>query len=320
MTTAGRGSIPDCRLRQEVGINYIVRATSFGVEGTGNYTLESSVGTLVAGTPLAAGESATGILSAADPANPNRPGTAADDFLLTGLRPGQEITLNYTSEDFDPFVALLNANTGEVIATNDDGGSGLNSRLNFTVQPGTDYVVRATSFAANATGDYRLDVNSRFSIESDLSTADSLNPDRAGRFQDNYRLLDLTPDQAVTLDVVGGFDTFLQLVDLSTGEVVAVNDDGGTGLNSRLTFTPVVGQDYGVRVTSFGAAETGDYTVTTTSGTLANIAPSSLIATDPFTGTLFEAQTTDGSGNNLTQHPAGPGRYAPLGHCAPRLR
>lgn len=64
------------------------------------------------------------------------------------------ITIDLTSTGFDTYLLLLNAN-GQIIDANDDGGAGRNSRLYAELPAGTYYPF-VTSFAAGATGSYRL--------------------------------------------------------------------------------------------------------------------------------------------------------------------
>lgn len=55
------------------------------------------------------------------------------------------------------------------------------------------------------------------------------------------------------------FDTFLRLLRPGSDEAIAENDDGGGGLNSRITFTPTESGEYLVRVSSFSPGGVGDY-------------------------------------------------------------
>lgn len=79
----------------------------------------------------------------------------------------------------------------------------------------------------------------------------------------------LTAGQTVVIDLESGdgtaaqgfFDTWLRLEDPS-GQVLADNDDGGTGLNSRMEFTVPNGGAYRLVVTSYRAGATGPYTLT----------------------------------------------------------
>lgn len=96
-------------------------------------------------------------------------------------------------------------------------------------------------------------------ISESLSFDDDLNPTRTLAYKDDYVLYSPTTDRVrLTMDS-SEFDTYLQIVDINTGEVLAFDDDGGSSTNSELTFTVQAGQRYTVRATSYAALETGAY-------------------------------------------------------------
>ena len=96
-----------------------------------------------------------GQLSRFDGNNPTRNRSYKDDYLL---RPSstQRVQINMNSSAFDTYLQLIDANSGRVLAYNDDGGSGTNSQLSFTAYANRQYLVRATSYRAGATGSYSL--------------------------------------------------------------------------------------------------------------------------------------------------------------------
>jgi len=114
-----------------------------------------------------------GTLDSSDGDNPTRSGRFYDDYLLSGslIRPNQELTFNlnahvdptdHTRLQFDPYLQLVNGDTGEVIAYNNDSGEEpfyINSELTFTVEDGIDYILRATSYENNETGSYTIRVS-----------------------------------------------------------------------------------------------------------------------------------------------------------------
>ena len=153
---SGQGSNARVTFTVADGIDYIVRATSSESDVTGNYTLRTSTGVAIPGTPISSNETLNGTLSTTDPNNPNRPGKYYDGYLLTGLSVGQTVQVNLDSSAFDTYLQVVNADTGAVLAYDDDSGSGYNSQLNFTVQDGIDYIVRATSYSSGVTGAYTL--------------------------------------------------------------------------------------------------------------------------------------------------------------------
>ncbi|MDJ0568533.1 MAG: CARDB domain-containing protein [Pleurocapsa sp. MO_192.B19] len=105
-------------------------------------------------------------------------------------------------------------------------------------------------------------------ISLNTITKDTLNsesekhPIREGNFKNDYLLTDIVVGESVKLSLVSDqFDTYLELIDQETGEIIAENDDIGSLLNSELNFTPEAGINYLVRVTSYDSQETGDYTL-----------------------------------------------------------
>jgi hypothetical protein len=236
-----------------------------------------------------------GVLDSSDGNNPTRNNRYYDDYLLTNLFVGQQVKLNLNGT-FNPYLQLIDAETGEVIAYNNKGGLGLNSQLTFTVQNGVEYIVRATSNAAKAKGGYTLITTvGDFLVLTDaingfLDKNDRNNPTKNGSYSDDYILNDLTIGQQVQINLDGSFDSYLQLINAETGEVITYNDDGGSGLNSKLTFTPQSGVDYIIRATYLNSGATGGYGLTTTHGSF-------LALTDAINGVLDSSD-----GNNPTRN------------------
>ncbi|MFP6737201.1 MAG: hypothetical protein VCD34_00535 [Planctomycetota bacterium] len=74
----------------------------------------------------------------------------------------------------------------------------------------------------------------------------------------DFYILDVDGGQ-VTIDLTGTYDTYLQLYD-DNCQLVAQDDDGGDGLNSRIT-QELPGGTYFVGVSSFGAGQGGGFTL-----------------------------------------------------------
>jgi hypothetical protein len=253
-------------------------------------------------------------LSAEDEPNPDRLGSYAETYAISGLNPGQTVTVTMTG-GFDTYLQLVNPITQEVVAENDNiSGSDRNSQLTFTVPGGIDYLLRATSIDALNVGNYALVVTAaptvvgtlapNTSTSGTLSTADFTNPDREDTFRQD-RLLDLTgivAEQAVVLTLNStAFDTYLQLVNADTKEVLAENNNAGPN-QSQLTFTRQAGINYGVRVTSSKANGVGAYTLamsTSGSGT------SSLAVGQALNGSISSGNATDTYNLDLTGLAAG---------------
>ncbi|MGB3299442.1 MAG: S8 family peptidase [Phormidesmis sp.] len=99
-------------------------------------------------------------------------------------------------------------------------------------------------------------------ISGDLSFSDSLNPTRLDAFKDDY-LFSTQRDEIVQLNLDSSvFDTYLQLVDASTDELLVSDDDGGQGSNSQISFTAEAGRQYLIRATSYYSYAIGSYSLT----------------------------------------------------------
>lgn len=110
--------------------------------------------------PISVGSSITDTLGeAGDYYNPT--GAYYYDFYqLTNLTPGVSVTISMNSYNMDTWVGIINADTGEWIAWDDNSGSGTNSLLSFTPVFGdqSNYYVAASSSGPNSTGTYSLAV------------------------------------------------------------------------------------------------------------------------------------------------------------------
>jgi subtilisin family serine protease len=100
-------------------------------------------------------ETAYGSLDFSDYFNPTRLYAFKDDFLFSSAT-SETIQINLDSSDFDAYLQLVDASTGRVLAYDDDSGSGTNAQLNFTVEAGGRYLIRATSYRSYEVGRYSL--------------------------------------------------------------------------------------------------------------------------------------------------------------------
>ena len=137
------------------GVNYLLRTTSFTTNTTGNYSLSTNVGTPISATLIGGNKTVSGTLVSTDPINPTRSQTFSDNYLLGGVVPGQFVQVNMNGA-FDTYLQLVDANTSVVLASNDDANGSLNSQLRFRVEAGINYIIRATSFGRQISGEYTL--------------------------------------------------------------------------------------------------------------------------------------------------------------------
>jgi hypothetical protein len=109
---------------------------------------------------IARGQTLSGSLSTGDCRSQWRGGSYyADRYTFSGTA-GQQIVIWVGSEQFDTYLYLA-APAGSLLAQNDDGGGGTNSRIPatsgyFVLPSNGTYTIEVTTYSANATGAYSL--------------------------------------------------------------------------------------------------------------------------------------------------------------------
>jgi hypothetical protein len=188
---------------------------------------------------------------------------ADQDIYPISLTAGESYIFDVTGGTLaDPTLALHDAN-GVQLQFNDDGGPGLNSRVEFTAPSTGSYYLNVGSFGAG-TGTYTLSTRVDDAAD-DIYTTDHVAPDawqwgtiNSGADQDFYAI-SLTQGQSYTFDVYasGLSDPTLAVRD-SAGAQQAYNDDFGPGLDSHIDFVAQYTGTYYLDVGGF-SSHTGSY-------------------------------------------------------------
>jgi hypothetical protein len=244
---------------------YIVWATSWADEPAGSYQLSASEARLcdaAQASSIAVGDSVSGSLAASDCVFWH--GGSADGFHLH-VPHGQGLQVDLSSAAFDAVLVVTDRNM-EPLYWDDDSGEGSNARLRRHF-PAGEYVLWAVGYGPGSEGAYQLavteielcplagDLPLGESVSGTLSTTDCTL--EGTRYADPWRL-SLSAATTVQLDLTSNdFDAFLILED-AHGGLLAQDDDGGDGYNSRLLFTFEPG-DYRVVATSYGGHSVGAY-------------------------------------------------------------
>ncbi len=268
---------------------YTIEATSLAASETGAFTLTLTVG---GGGGGGCARDDLGALSGTvtrvgnlgnDCESPNYSGRLARYYSFT-LGQAGSVEIDLFSTAFDTFLTLREGTDveGRLVATDDDGGQGTNSRIATELSAGT-YTIEATSYAAGVTGAFTLRVTAAGGGGGGGCALDDLGAlsgtaTRVGNLGDdcespNYggrlaRYYSFTLGQAgpVEIDLVSSvFDTFLALREGTdvAGRLVVSDDDGGLGTNSRIS-TELSAGTYTIEATSYATRVTGEFTLTAT--------------------------------------------------------
>lgn len=252
----------------EDGGDYIIRATPLSAGGEGAYTLAlARAPELAPAQPIEIGGTIEGALSEGD--GKGASGATADAYRFSG-REGQRIRIDMSSDEFDTYVELFDAQHASLAEDDDGGPEGTNSRLTFTLPRTGDYFIEARAFT-EATGGYVLSLSEvepekapdvlpfGSPIEGEISEADST--DSEDRAFDAFAFSGVAGQRVQAIMRSGDFDTYLQIGRAGTEfEALASDDDGlGEGTDSRLSFTLPEDGDYVLRASPLGADGKGLY-------------------------------------------------------------
>ncbi len=266
---------------QQAGVVY-VEARAFSSEATGAYRL--GVSSEEVPPDDAGGDASTRArASVGRTTNGNIEYEGDVDWYRFSARTGNRynVTLAGAGEGGlgDPVLRVLDRD-GNVLAENDDAEGSLNSALEFIPAANGDVFIEARAYSDAYTGPYALNVTAerlpRDTVGNSTSTGGRINAGQTieGTLDfpsdtDWYRVR-LTEGQSYrfTLNATGDKpidDPLIRLHD-SHGAEIAVDDDGGDGLNSYLEFTAPSTGAYFIEATSFGGQTTGNYTLAALNG------------------------------------------------------
>jgi len=175
-----------------------------------------------------------------------------------------------STSDLDPIVTVTDAASGEVIAEDDDGGDELNSRVRIRgEEDGRRIVISVNSYDASWT-----ESGESFGGSFDLRLATSTytapvtrtvtyGARETGSVQGEPNLFTFEAQAGDMIEVAllseGELDPYLELRDAS-GEAIAMDDDGGNGLNSLLRHTFDDAGTYTIAAMGYGESQ-GDFTL-----------------------------------------------------------
>jgi len=284
---------------QRTGRYYVSADSSLGSE-TGTYSLEIS-----AGTAAPAG----GVRSFSVASNDK---VVAGEIAFGGelnrhtieLNTGRLYTFSLRGADSgvgtlpDPYLELFQNDS--LIVFSDDGGVGLDSRINFIPSTSGSYTLVASGYSLTESGSYTLQIGSQVysgppeipgnkSTQASLAVAGSVSGNVDYQGDEDWFRVDLQAGNQYSFSLSGLPDSLLKLFD-SSGDFVAFDDDGGGGTDSLLRFAPTSNGTYYIAASVYGNLDTGSYSL----GMSSQVATSETVSSVRDAGVLVLGTTVNG--------------------------
>jgi hypothetical protein len=254
---------------------YRVWATSYKKGETGAYDLRIQVGSAGAAEVASRPRVETGRLAAGD--DTLRTGEYVDSYTLEG-RPGQHITVDVSSNEFDTYVMVVPPR-GERLWNDDVEGRPRHSVIDADLTEAGQYRVAVTSYKRGETGAYELRIDYGTAAAANATPSPSrdvaaiafgetqtgtLSADDArltsGEYRDLYAFEGATGDSIIVELQSGAFDPYLSLIPPGEGGDQIDNDDAdGRQDLSRVAVRLRANGRYRIMVTSYAADKTGSY-------------------------------------------------------------
>jgi serine protease Do len=185
-------------------------------------------------------------------------------------RAGQQVVIDMASNEFNPYLILLNS-SGVALAQDDDSGGSGNSQLNVTLPDSDTYIILANSYAPGETGNYLLQLaaagsSTQQQAQAILQTEGLLNNSsptlQDGSFYQEHSFQG-NAGQTVTISLESNeFDTYLILLG-PNDQLLAENDDASSNTrNSTLTITLPIAGTYRVIANAYEPSGQGRYWLT----------------------------------------------------------
>jgi hypothetical protein len=190
-----------------------------------------------------------------------------EDFFLLLPNINGRIVME-TTGDTDTYMELYNADTGELLAEDDDSAFGNNARIRVNVQTGKRYIAKVRGYSSSATGNYgfrayiQLDDWSNpivYEIGAGMNSARiaqrTLDSDGGDIF-----LLQPNRNGTLVMETTGDTDTYMELYNADTHELLAEDDDSGSGeYNALIRHNVQSSRRYIAKVRGYSSSTEGDY-------------------------------------------------------------
>jgi hypothetical protein len=189
-----------------------------------------------------------------------------EDFFLLQPTENGRVVMETVSE-IDTYMELYDAGTRQLLAEDDDSGDNLNAKISHNLQAGKQYIVKVRGFDRGNVGHYGFraytnHLNFSHAINYEIG-ANAQNAQQVHQrlVSDGSTMFLLQPRRNGTLvmETLSDIDTYMELYDADTQELLAEDDDSGDDYNAQIIYNVQSGKRYIARVRGYSPDATGNY-------------------------------------------------------------
>ncbi len=199
--------------------------------------------------------------------------TQDKEFTITFETFGKKIIQTFGA--YNVYMYIYDTN-GVLLAYDYNDGYSLNSFITFESDANTTYVIRVRFASTNQNGEFKLGIYPTiFSGINDFEDIyNSTMPTSIYHYSSlllnstDVFSLSITETRSYTIEThqyIDSIDTYLYIIDVTNGDSVIANDDGGVGLYSKITTTLESGHTYLIIVAAYNiTTQSGQFMLTIT--------------------------------------------------------
>ena len=251
----------------EAGKRYIAKVRGYGGEATGHYTFQAYI------LPLKEGASSWENPIQYEPgANQNDAKEVngilfeedADFYLIVPSNNGRfEME---TTGDTDTYMEFYDADTKQALTGDDDSGNDSNAKITYNLEAGKRYIAKVRGYGGEATGHYafrayilppREDASSwEKPIQYELGTNQNVRVVNRVLFEEeaDFFLLVSNRNGTLFMETTGDSDTYMELYDANTKQLLTDDDDSGNDANAQITYNIEARKRYILKVRGYGGS------------------------------------------------------------------
>jgi len=163
-----------------------------------------------------------------------------------------------THSNIDTYLHAHDANNRE-IATNDDGGEGLNARIELVVNANETYHFRLRGYNNSVQGQFSISANmtTMNNIELPIGVTLSGFISSGNSF---FYIVRTAFSGNLVVETTGSTDTYMHIYNSNMAEI-ATDDDSGQGLNARIELWVNPNDIFYIRVRGYGTSTSGSFNI-----------------------------------------------------------